>query len=135
MSISFNELIAAAQVTDYREAMAADIEYKRQRLRQHPGLRPSPAERKRLIAMGVADLIAWNEWRHLVPQRRKPRKPDIRKMVAAAEKAGKSVTSVTMPDGTVLHFGESSDPTVDDASRAWDEAVTAKRRTLDAKPN
>ena len=27
-------------------------------------------------------------------------------MIAAAEKTGKTVTSVTTPDGTVLHFGE-----------------------------
>ena len=37
-------------------------------------------------------------------------------MVAAAEKAGKTVTSVTMPDGTVLHFGELA-PT--EASNPW----------------
>ena len=37
---------------------------------------------------------------------RKPRKPSIRRMIAAAEKAGKTVTGITMPDGTVLHLGE-----------------------------
>ena len=44
------------------------------------------------------------------PERRvrKPRKPSIRRMIAAAEKAGKTVTSITMPDGTVLHFGEAA---------------------------
>jgi len=44
-----------------------------------------------------------------------PRKPSIRRMIAAAEKAGKTVTSMTMPDGTVLHFGEA--PT--EASNPW----------------
>jgi hypothetical protein len=27
-------------------------------------------------------------------------------MIAAAERAGKSVTSITTPDGTTLHFGK-----------------------------
>jgi hypothetical protein len=38
--------------------------------------------------------------------KRRVRKLSIRRMVAAAEKAGKTVTGITMPDGTVLHFGE-----------------------------
>jgi integrase len=37
-------------------------------------------------------------------------------MIAAAEKTGKIVTSATMPDGTVLHFGELA-PT--EASNPW----------------
>ena len=37
-------------------------------------------------------------------------------MVAAAEKTGKVVSSITMPDGTALHFGESA-PT--EASNPW----------------
>jgi hypothetical protein len=40
----------------------------------------------------------------------------IRRMIAAAEKIGKSVTSVTLPNGTILHFGESA-PT--EASNPW----------------
>jgi hypothetical protein len=39
-------------------------------------------------------------------RQRAARKASIRSLIAAAEKAGKPVTSVTMPDGTVLHFGE-----------------------------
>ena len=34
------------------------------------------------------------------------RKPSIATLIKRAEKAGKTVTSVTTPDGTVLHFGE-----------------------------
>jgi hypothetical protein len=37
---------------------------------------------------------------------RTPRKPSIRKLVEQAEKAGKTVTSITTPDGTKLDFGE-----------------------------
>ena len=45
---------------------------------------------------------------------RRKRRPSIGKIVAAAEKAaekaGKNLTSITLPDGTVLHFG-ASEPT------------------------
>ena len=34
------------------------------------------------------------------------RKPSIATLIKRAEKAGKTVTGITMPDGTVLHFGE-----------------------------
>jgi hypothetical protein len=35
-----------------------------------------------------------------------PRRANIRKLIAQAEKAGKPVTSVTTPDGTKLDFGK-----------------------------
>jgi len=37
---------------------------------------------------------------------RPPRRPSIRKLIEQAEKAGKPVTSVTMPDGTKLDFSK-----------------------------
>ena len=40
-------------------------------------------------------------------------------MIAAVEKVGKTITSVTMPDGTVLHFG-ASDP---DERNEWDSVL------------
>jgi hypothetical protein len=40
-------------------------------------------------------------------RQRRPRRPSIGKMIAQAEKAtGKPVTSVTLPDGTKLDFGQ-----------------------------
>jgi hypothetical protein len=36
---------------------------------------------------------------------RRQRKPSIRTIIKQAEKTGKSVTSITTPDGTVLTFG------------------------------
>jgi hypothetical protein len=50
---------------------------------------------------------------------RRPRKPSIATLVKRAEKTGKPVTSVTLPDGTVLHFGkvedtETGNPWLDD---------------------
>jgi len=46
-----------------------------------------------------------------------PRKPSIRTLVKQAEKAtGKTVTSITTPDGTTLHFGE---PEPTDATNPW----------------
>ena len=41
---------------------------------------------------------------------RRQRKPSIRKMIAAAERSGKTVTSVTTPDGMTLHFGKGDPP-------------------------
>jgi hypothetical protein len=46
-----------------------------------------------------------------------PRKPSIRRMIAAAEKTGKTVTSITLPDGTVLQFGAS------DERNEWDTVL------------
>jgi hypothetical protein len=49
--------------------------------------------------------------------RRQQRKPSIRRQIEAAEKAGKTVTSVVAtPDGTTLHFGQ-GEPT--EASNPW----------------
>jgi hypothetical protein len=47
------------------------------------------------------------------------RKPSIRKTIAAAERGGKNVTSITTRDGVTLHFGkgestEASNPWLDD---------------------
>jgi hypothetical protein len=39
-------------------------------------------------------------------RRRRQRKPSIRKTIAAAERSGKTVTSITTPDGVTLHFGK-----------------------------
>jgi hypothetical protein len=47
---------------------------------------------------------------------RRTRKPSIATLVKRAEKAGKPVTSITTPDGTTIHFGETK-PT--DASNPW----------------
>jgi hypothetical protein len=48
------------------------------------------------------------------PRRR--RKPSLRRLIADAERAGKPLTSVTMPDGTTLHFHE---PDPIEASNPW----------------
>jgi hypothetical protein len=50
------------------------------------------------------------------PQPQRTRKPSVSTLIARAEKKGKTVTSVTAPDGTVLHFGELA-PT--EASNPW----------------
>jgi hypothetical protein len=43
-------------------------------------------------------------------RQRKPRQPNIPKMITTAEKTGKKVTSVTTPEGVTLRFGESEQP-------------------------
>ena len=47
---------------------------------------------------------------------RKPRKPSIATLIKRAEKTGRTVTSITTPDGTTIHFDESK-PT--DANNPW----------------
>ena len=44
------------------------------------------------------------------------RKPSLKRMIAAAYRGGKNVTSITTPDGVTLRFGE-SEPTK--ASNPW----------------
>ena len=56
---------------------------------------------------------------------RRQRRPSIKRMIAAAERSGKTVTSITTPDGVTLRFGE-SEPT--EANNPWlvgiDDKVT-----------
>jgi hypothetical protein len=47
---------------------------------------------------------------------RRQRKPSLRKMIAAAERDGRKVTSITTPDGVTLHFGKVEDT---EASNPW----------------
>ena len=64
---------------------------------------------------------------------RRQRKPSISKMIAAAERGGKTVTSITTPDGVTLHFGK-VEPT--EANNPWlagiddkvDQAMTRLHR-------
>jgi hypothetical protein len=48
--------------------------------------------------------------------KRQRRKPSIARQIKQAEKTGKTVTSITTPDGTTINFGETK-PT--DASNPW----------------
>jgi hypothetical protein len=56
------------------------------------------------------------------PRRR--RRPSIRKMIAEAEKSGKTVTSVTTPDGSTLTFGELSTSPAASSGNPWDEVLS-----------
>jgi hypothetical protein len=56
---------------------------------------------------------------------RKPRKPSIATLIKRAEKSGRPVTSVMLPDGTTINFGEA---TSTDASNPWDVAAAALRQ-------
>jgi len=47
---------------------------------------------------------------------RKPSRPRIATLIKRAEETGRPVTSITTPDGTTIHFGETN-PT--DASNPW----------------
>jgi hypothetical protein len=49
-------------------------------------------------------------------QRKSRRRPRVDRLIAQAEKAGKSVASITTPDGITVTFGESK-PT--EASNPW----------------
>jgi hypothetical protein len=52
---------------------------------------------------------------------KRQRKPSVGTLIKQAEKSGKPVTSVTTPDGTVLHFGEPEQAT---QSNPWDEVLS-----------
>ena len=51
------------------------------------------------------------------------RRPSLKRQIAAAERAGKAVTSVTLADGTKLNFGETTAAT---AANEWDEVCRGK---------
>ncbi len=53
-------------------------------------------------------LAAWRR----AHRTQRTRKPSIASMIAQAEKSGRTVSSVTTPDGTTIHFGETK-PTED----------------------
>jgi hypothetical protein len=63
-------------------------------------------------------------YRQPMCKKSRKRKPRIRSMIREAEKDGKAVTSVTLPDGTTLAFGETSA----DDSAASELAKWRKRR-------
>jgi hypothetical protein len=50
--------------------------------------------------------------------RRRPRKPQINKMIEQAEKTGKTVTSVTTPDGHTLRFSNTDNASIE--KDEWD---------------
>jgi hypothetical protein len=52
--------------------------------------------------------------------RRRQRKPRLDRTIREAEKAGKSVTSITTPDGVKLTFGEPAPDTSDEWDRRLD---------------
>jgi len=77
----------------------------------------------RAVAAGVnkGNMDDWNSVPdcrvvELDPPRQRKRKPSVSTLIARAEKKGKTVTSVTAPDGTVLHFGE---PQPTEAANPW----------------
>jgi hypothetical protein len=57
-------------------------------------------------------------------RKRRERKPSVASLVNRAEKTGKAVTSVTLPDGTTLTFGEASPA----RHSSWDDLETGKRQ-------
>jgi hypothetical protein len=54
--------------------------------------------------------------------RRRQRKPSIHRMIADAEKSGKTVTRFITPDGATLTFGEPGAPRPS-TSNPWDEVL------------
>ena len=78
--------------------------------------------RQRALQSRASGAVGGN---NLQAKPRRQRKPSIKKMIAAAERAGKSVTSITTPDGTTLYFGKVEDT---EASNPWlvgiDDKVT-----------
>ena len=67
-------------------------------------------------AMAVANVEAHMQEEPAHSKPRRQRKPSVGTLIKRAEKEGKSVTSITMPDGTVLHLGE---PQPTESSNPW----------------
>jgi hypothetical protein len=59
--------------------------------------------------------------------RRRQRKPRLDRQIAAAEKAGKTVTSITTADGVTLTFGR-SEPGKTTSDNPWDIAAAELRK-------
>jgi hypothetical protein len=82
---------------------------------------PVGAGRTRAIRAFLAEMPAaaraeiLNEARPTA-QKRQPRKPSIATLVKRAEKTGKTVTSITTPNGTRINF---SDPEPSEANNPW----------------
>jgi hypothetical protein len=53
------------------------------------------------------------------------RRPNVRAAIKDAEKDGKKVTSVTLPDGTKLAFGEANNTAPDDP---WERAMQGPKQ-------
>lgn len=58
--------------------------------------------------------------------RKRPRKPRIDKMIAEAETAGRSVSSITTPEGYTLTFGKPEGADVRNEN-PWDEVLKHER--------
>jgi len=69
------------------------------------------------------DHLQANDWtlgQNEAKPRRRQRKPRLDRTIKQAEKAGKTVTSVTTPDGVTLTFGE---PAPDANFDEWDRRL------------
>ena len=100
-------------------SLEATAEHQRRYWQEHPEEleRHIRAESKRLAKAELRDMME-NDPETVVAalQPRRPRKPGVATLIARAERKGKTVTSVTASDGTVLHFGE---PQPTEAANPW----------------
>jgi hypothetical protein len=55
---------------------------------------------------------------------RRPRRPNIKTLLKESAQGGKTVTSITLPDGTKLTFGEQTSAT---NNNSWDEIYAADK--------
>jgi hypothetical protein len=78
---------------------------------------PVGADRTRAIKAFLAEMPAAARADILPPpaarRERRPRKPSIATLVKRAEETGKTVTSITTPDGTTIHFESKSENALD----------------------
>jgi hypothetical protein len=80
---------------------------------------------RRLAARHEADIeemLADLDEKPAPAARRRQRKPSIHKMIADAEKSGKTVTRFTTPDGATLTFGEPG-TAVPPSNNPWDAEI------------
>jgi hypothetical protein len=60
-------------------------------------------------------------------RKRRERKPSVATLIKRAEKAGKTVTAITTPDGVTLTFGEAKENDANSGTNVnpWDEVLNA----------
>jgi hypothetical protein len=73
-----------------------------------PGSPLPPNAEQRMQALVTSELTIGVDIGRTRPRARRKRKPSIATLVKHAERTGKTVTSITTPDGTTINFDEST---------------------------
>jgi hypothetical protein len=82
-----------------------------------PGSPLPPSAEQRMQALATSEATIGVDIEGTRPRTRRKRKPSIATLVKCAEKTGKTVNSITTPDGTTINFGAA--PESSEANNPW----------------